>query len=77
MSRAVFLDTSAWLAALSTREARHAEVAACYADLVRSGARLVTTNLVLAETTHCSSGAAVPATHSRCSTLRVMTRPTS
>ena len=45
----VFLDTSAWLAALSVRESRHEEVAACYAELVRSGTRLVTTNLVLAE----------------------------
>lgn len=49
MTRTVFLDTSAWLAVLSTREARHDEVAACYVALVRSGARLVTTNLVLAE----------------------------
>ena len=47
--RSVFLDTSAWLAALSTREALHEEVAECYEQLVRSGARLVTTNLVLAE----------------------------
>ena len=45
----VFLDTSAWLAALSVRESRHEEVAACYTELVRSARRLVTTNLVLSE----------------------------
>ena len=45
----VFLDTSAWLAAIVVRESRHEEVAVCYAELVRSGTRLVTTNLVLAE----------------------------
>ena len=49
MTRAVFLDTSAWLAAVSSRESRHEEVAALYAELVRSGVRLVTTNLVLSE----------------------------
>ena len=49
MNRSVFLDASAWLAAVSAREPRHGEVSACYADLLRSSVRLVTTNLVLAE----------------------------
>lgn len=49
MSRSVFLDTSGWLAAVSTRENRHAETAAAYDDLIQRGARLVTTNLVVAE----------------------------
>ena len=49
MSRSVFLDTSAWLAAANTRETLHAEAAAAYDDLIQHGARLVTTNLVVAE----------------------------
>ena len=49
MTRVVFLDTSAWLAALSAREERHEEVVECYSGLVQSGARLVTTNMVLSE----------------------------
>ena len=49
MSRAVFLDTSGWLAAANSREARHVEAAAAYDELVASRVRLVTTNLVVAE----------------------------
>lgn len=47
--RNVFLDTSAWLAALSGRETAHAECRDGYASLVQSGACIVTTNLVVAE----------------------------
>lgn len=46
---AVFLDTSGWLAAASTREMHHAQVVATYDDLLRHRVPLVTTNLVLAE----------------------------
>ncbi len=49
MSRAVFVDTSGWLAAASSRENRHAEAVAAYGDLARRLVPLVTTNLVLAE----------------------------
>lgn len=49
MSRAVFVDTSGWLAAASKRVNRHHDVAAAYDDLVARGARFVTTNLVVAE----------------------------
>lgn len=49
MSKSVFVDTSGWLAAASPRERHHAETAAAYDDLVARHARLVTTNLVVAE----------------------------
>lgn len=49
MSRAVFLDTSGWLAAVSAREHGHSDVVASYNDLVQRRIVLVTTNLVLAE----------------------------
>lgn len=49
MSRAVFLDTSGWLAAASAHEHHHREVVAAYNDLVQRRVVLVTTNLVLAE----------------------------
>ena len=49
MSRSVFLDTSGWLAAANTRETLHAEAGAAYDELIQRGARLVTTNLVVAE----------------------------
>jgi predicted nucleic acid-binding protein len=45
----VFLDTSGWFAALSPREAFHAACAAAYRSWLARDARLVTTNLVLAE----------------------------
>jgi predicted nucleic acid-binding protein len=47
---ALFLDTSAWFAALHEREQRHVEAAAYYHRVVTDGRYLlVTTNLVLAE----------------------------
>jgi len=49
MSRAVFVDTSGWLAAASSRVNRHHDVAAAYDDLVARRRRFVTTNLVVAE----------------------------
>ncbi len=49
MSKAVFVDTSGWLAAANPREKTHAEAAAAYDSLVERRARLVTTNLVVAE----------------------------
>lgn len=45
----MFVDTSGWLAAVSAHERYHAEAAAVYDELVRRRARLVTTNLVVAE----------------------------
>lgn len=49
MKPAVFLDTSAWLAILSRRQARHADVVAAYRRLLDGGGRLLTSNLVVAE----------------------------
>lgn len=49
MSKSVFVDTSGWLAAVSARERHHAEAASVYDELVQRHARLVTTNLVVAE----------------------------
>ncbi len=49
MSRACFLDTSGWLAAVSEREARHDAVLACYEHELQAGTRFVTTSLVIAE----------------------------
>lgn len=45
----VFLDTSAWLAALSLREQRHAECAQFYDDLAAARAIMLTTSLIIAE----------------------------
>jgi predicted nucleic acid-binding protein len=45
----VFLDTSAWLAALSTREHHHAKCVALYAEFVTTHTPLLTTSLVIAE----------------------------
>jgi len=44
-----FLDTSGWFAALSPKEARHRTALAAYKSLIDQRARLVTTNLVVAE----------------------------
>jgi predicted nucleic acid-binding protein len=44
-----FLDTSGWFAALSPKEARHRSALAAYKSLIDQRARLVTTNLVVAE----------------------------
>ncbi|MGH7671600.1 MAG: type II toxin-antitoxin system VapC family toxin [Gemmatimonadales bacterium] len=50
MRPAVFLDTSAWFAALNEHEDRHAQAAAYYRQAIAQGGfSLVTTNLVLAE----------------------------
>jgi len=50
MSAAIFLDASGWFAALNARDQHHAAAAPAYDDLLASrGARLITTNLVVAE----------------------------
>ncbi len=49
MREAVYLDTSGWLAALSPREHGHDSAHQAYESLVLDAARLVTTNLVVAE----------------------------
>jgi predicted nucleic acid-binding protein len=49
MSHILFLDTSGWLAALVTREPRHAEARALYEDTLRGGGRFVTTSFIAAE----------------------------
>lgn len=49
MRETVYLDTSGWLAALSPREQGHEAARQAYQDLVHDAARLVTTNLVVAE----------------------------
>jgi predicted nucleic acid-binding protein len=46
----LFVDTSAWYPAIVASHPDHAAVAAALHDAVRAGARLVTTNLVVAET---------------------------
>lgn len=45
----VFVDTSAVVALLSAHDGRHAEAVAVWKDLLERRARLVTTDLVLAE----------------------------
>lgn len=47
--KSVFLDTSGWLAALSSRECRHKQAIAAYLEWMENGVTLVTTNLVVAE----------------------------
>jgi len=49
MSRAVFVDTSGWLAAASARADHHRDAATLYDDLVARRTPFVTTNLVVAE----------------------------
>ncbi|MGQ0642761.1 MAG: type II toxin-antitoxin system VapC family toxin [Gemmatimonadaceae bacterium] len=46
----LFVDTSAWYPAIVASHPAHADVAAALHNAVRAGARLVTTNLLLAET---------------------------
>ena len=46
----LFVDSSAWIALLSRRDQHHAEADALFRGAFGRGARLVTTNLVLAET---------------------------
>jgi predicted nucleic acid-binding protein len=45
----LFVDSSAWIALLSPRDQHHAEADALFRDAVGRRARLVTTNLILAE----------------------------
>jgi len=49
VSGGLFLDTSGWLAAISSREATHEQARTTYTEQVRRGGLLVTTALVLAE----------------------------
>ncbi len=49
MKGSLFLDTSAWLAALNPRDQRHAVAARLYQDSVSGRTQLVTTNLIVAE----------------------------
>lgn len=49
MSRAVFVDTSAWLPVVSVRQAYHGSAVETYTDLLKTGVRFVTSNLVVAE----------------------------
>jgi len=49
VSRALFLDTSAWFAVLSPRDRWHGAAHKAYADAVRSGHAFTTTTLVVAE----------------------------
>ena len=46
---AAFLDTSGWFAALSPREAKHEKALSAYRRWIEGGAKLMTTNLVVAE----------------------------
>jgi len=46
----LFVDTSAWYPAVVASHTDHAAIAEVLHDAVRAGARLVTTNLVVAET---------------------------
>lgn len=50
MAAEVFVDTSAWYPAVVASHADHARVAAALTDRVRRRLRIVTTNLVIAET---------------------------
>ncbi|MFI5244732.1 MAG: type II toxin-antitoxin system VapC family toxin [Gemmatimonadales bacterium] len=50
MAAELFVDTSAWYPAVVRSQPDHAAVARALRDRVRSGARVVTTNLVVAET---------------------------
>ncbi|CAN5304865.1 hypothetical protein BH23GEM2_BH23GEM2_24090 [soil metagenome] len=49
MARSVFVDTSGWYALIDRGDAAHDAVAALVAELVRDGARLVTTDYVIDE----------------------------
>lgn len=50
MGAELFVDTSAWYAAADRGDRDHARMASAFRLAVRSGRRLVTTNLVVAET---------------------------
>lgn len=49
MTRAVFLDTSGWVAAAVRGQNRHDEARAAYTAAVREGYRIVTTAMILGE----------------------------
>jgi len=49
VASALFVDSSGWIAAISTRDRRHAEAERTVRDAMQAQTRLVTTNLVLAE----------------------------
>lgn len=49
MKRAVFLDTSAWIAAAVRSQSRHEAARAAYTAAVRQGYRIVLTPMVLGE----------------------------
>lgn len=50
MSRRVFLDTSAWVAAANPRDQHHGSAARYYRAALADGQPFLTTNLVVAET---------------------------
>jgi predicted nucleic acid-binding protein len=50
MVNETFVDTGAWLALSDRSDQSHASAQVTFAVLLRSGSRLVTTNLVIAET---------------------------
>lgn len=50
MSKELFVDTSAWLATLDPRDKYHQAAVAFYQDALARYPRLLTTNLVIAET---------------------------
>ena len=45
----IFVDSGAWLALADKRDQYHAQATAVYPQLLRQSARLITTNLVVAE----------------------------
>lgn len=49
MAHALFVDSSAWIALASVRDRWHADVDTAMREALRTRARLLTTNLVLAE----------------------------
>lgn len=49
-ARSVFVDTSAWFASFDARDARWSDATRLFEVLVEMGARLLTSNFVLAET---------------------------
>ena len=49
MKRAIFLDTSGWIAAAVRGQARHEEARAAYTSAVREGYRIVLTPMILGE----------------------------
>ena len=50
MSREIFVDTGAWLALTDASDRFHREASTAYPTALKAGNRLVTTNVVIAET---------------------------